>query len=163
MAIEQVVTAPRSPWQNAYVGRIIGSIRRECLDHVIILDERHLRRVLAAYFEYHHRSRTHLYSAKIAQSLGLYSRRLRVPLLPFHNSAACTIATSGAQPELLSAIDPVPPSRSRGVLGRPPSRRSEPSARCTKPAPQESGALVNAEYSWSRSSPPKRFHRPIAF
>jgi transposase InsO family protein len=60
MAIEQVVTAPRSPWQNAYVERIIGSIRRECLDHVIIFDERHLRRVLSAYFEYHHRSRTHL-------------------------------------------------------------------------------------------------------
>jgi putative transposase len=60
MAIEQVVTAPRSPWQNAYVERIIGSIRRECLDHVIVFDERHLRRVLSAYFEYHHRSRTHL-------------------------------------------------------------------------------------------------------
>ena len=60
MAIEEVVTAPRSPWQNAYVERIIGSIRRECLDHVIVFDERHLRRVLLAYFEYHHRSRTHL-------------------------------------------------------------------------------------------------------
>ena len=64
MAIEQVVTAPRSPWQNAYVERIIGSIRRECLDHVITFDERHLRRVLSAYFEYHHRSRTHLSLAK---------------------------------------------------------------------------------------------------
>jgi putative transposase len=60
MAIEEVVTAPRSPWQNAYVERIIGSIRRECLDHVIILDERHLRRVLLAYFQYYHQSRTHL-------------------------------------------------------------------------------------------------------
>src|SRR3979490_2447969 len=60
MAIEQVVTAPRSPWQNAYVGPIIGSIRRECLDHIIVFDERHLRRVLSAYFEYHHRSRTPL-------------------------------------------------------------------------------------------------------
>jgi transposase InsO family protein len=60
MAIEEVVTAPRSPWQNAYVERIIGSIRRECLDHVIVFDERHLRRVLSTYFEYHHRSRTHL-------------------------------------------------------------------------------------------------------
>jgi transposase InsO family protein len=60
MAIEEVVTAPRSPWQNAYVERIIGSIRRECLDHIIVFDERHLRRVLSAYFEYHHRSRTHL-------------------------------------------------------------------------------------------------------
>ena len=60
MAIEEVITAPRSPWQNAYVERLIGSIRRECLDHVIVFDERHLRRVLSAYFEYHHRSRTHL-------------------------------------------------------------------------------------------------------
>ena len=64
MAIEEVVTAPRSSWQNAYVERIIGSIRRECLDHVIILNERHLRRVLAAYFRYHHHSRTHLSLAK---------------------------------------------------------------------------------------------------
>ena len=60
MAIEEVVAAPRSPWQNAYVERIIGSIRRECLDHVVVFDERHLRRVLSAYFRYHHRSRTHL-------------------------------------------------------------------------------------------------------
>jgi putative transposase len=64
MAIEEVVTAPRSPWQNAYVERIIGSIRREGLDHVIVFDERHLRRVLSAYLEYHHGSRTHLSLAK---------------------------------------------------------------------------------------------------
>jgi putative transposase len=64
MAIEEVVTAPRSPWQNAYVERIIGSIRRECLDHVIIFDERPLRRVLLAHFLYHHHSRTHLSLAK---------------------------------------------------------------------------------------------------
>jgi len=64
MAIEEVVTAPRSPWQNAYVERIIGSIRRECLDHIIVFDERHLRRVLSTYFEYHRRSRTHLSLAK---------------------------------------------------------------------------------------------------
>ena len=60
MATEEVVTAPRSPWQNAYVERIIGSIHRECLDHVIVFDERHLRRVLSTYFEYYHGSRTHL-------------------------------------------------------------------------------------------------------
>ena len=60
MGIEEVVTAPRSPWQNPYVERLIGSIRRECLDHVIIFNERHLRHVLARYFQYHHRSRTHL-------------------------------------------------------------------------------------------------------
>jgi transposase InsO family protein len=58
--IEQVVTAPRSPWQNGYCERIIGSIRRECLDHVIVLGEKHLRRVLKEYLAYYHESRTHL-------------------------------------------------------------------------------------------------------
>ena len=53
-------TAPRSPWQNPYVERVIGSIRRECLDHVIIFNERHLRRVLRTYVAYYQRSRTHL-------------------------------------------------------------------------------------------------------
>jgi hypothetical protein len=42
MGINEVVTAPRSPWQNAYVERVIGSIRRECLDHVVVFNERHL-------------------------------------------------------------------------------------------------------------------------
>jgi putative transposase len=60
MGIEQVVSAPRSPWQNPFVERLIGSIRRECLDHVIVLGEHHLRRILASYFAYYHRSRTHL-------------------------------------------------------------------------------------------------------
>src|SRR5437867_664650 len=60
MGIEQVVTAPRSPWQNLYVERLMGSIRRDCLDHVIVLIERHLRHVLTQYFDYYHRWRTHL-------------------------------------------------------------------------------------------------------
>ena len=60
MGIEGVVTAPRSPWQNPFVERMIGSIRRECLDHLIVIDERHLRPILASYFDYYHRSRTHL-------------------------------------------------------------------------------------------------------
>jgi putative transposase len=60
MGITEVITAPRSPWQNPYVERLIGSIRRECLDHVIVLNERHLRRVLSSYCQYHHDSRTHL-------------------------------------------------------------------------------------------------------
>ena len=60
MGIEEVVTSPRSPWQNPYVERVIGSIRRECLDHIIIFNERHLRRVLTSYVDYYHRSRTHL-------------------------------------------------------------------------------------------------------
>lgn len=52
MGINEVVTAPRSPWQNPYVERLIGSIRRECLDHIIIFDEHHLRGVLSSYFRY---------------------------------------------------------------------------------------------------------------
>jgi len=60
LGVEPVLTAPRSPWQNAYVERLIGSIRRECLDHVIVLNEGHLRRVVASYFHYYHRWRTHL-------------------------------------------------------------------------------------------------------
>ena len=60
MGIHEVLSTPRSPWQRAYVERVIGSIRRECLDHVIVFHERSLRRTLASYFQYYHRSRTHL-------------------------------------------------------------------------------------------------------
>jgi putative transposase len=66
MKIEEVITAARSPWQNPFVERIIGSIRRECLDHVIVRSEHHLRRILKSYFEYYHRSRTHLSLTKDA-------------------------------------------------------------------------------------------------
>jgi putative transposase len=52
--------APASPWQNPFVERVIGSIRRECLDHVIVLNETHLRHVLRSYLPYYHRTRTHL-------------------------------------------------------------------------------------------------------
>jgi putative transposase len=60
LGIREVLTAPRSPWQNPYVERLIGTIRRECLDHVIVLNETGLRRVLKLYFEYYERTRTHL-------------------------------------------------------------------------------------------------------
>jgi putative transposase len=60
LGLKEVLSAPRSPWQNGYVERLIGSIRRECLDHVIVVNEQHLRRILHRYFEYYHRTRTHL-------------------------------------------------------------------------------------------------------
>ncbi len=60
ISIEEVIITPRSPWQNAFAERLIGSIRRECLDHMIVLSEGHLRRVLNSYFGYSHDSRTHL-------------------------------------------------------------------------------------------------------
>jgi transposase InsO family protein len=57
MNIKEVRSAPRSPWQRAYVERVIGSIRRECLDHVIVFNEDSLRRTLRLYFSDYHRSR----------------------------------------------------------------------------------------------------------
>jgi len=60
MTIHEVLTAPRSPWQSPYVERLIGSLRRECLDHLIVFNESSLRRTLKSYFDYYHRARTHL-------------------------------------------------------------------------------------------------------
>ena len=60
LGIQQKLIAPRSPWQSPYVERLIGSIRRECLDHVIVLNENHLPRILTEYFAYYHHARTHL-------------------------------------------------------------------------------------------------------
>ena len=60
MGIEEVLIAPRSPWQSPYVERLIGSTRRECLDHVIVLNQDHLRRILSEYFAYYHEARAHL-------------------------------------------------------------------------------------------------------
>ena len=60
MGIKEVITAAQSPWQNPFVERLIGSIRRDCLDHVIVvLNESHLSRILSSYFDYYHYDRTH--------------------------------------------------------------------------------------------------------
>lgn len=59
MGIKEVIKAPQSPWQNPFVERLIGSIRRDCLDHVIVLNESHLSRILSSYFDYYHFDRTH--------------------------------------------------------------------------------------------------------
>ena len=59
MGIEEVIIAPRSPWQTPYIERMIGSIRRECLANVVVLSERHLRRILKDYFSHYHRWRCH--------------------------------------------------------------------------------------------------------
>jgi putative transposase len=64
LGIRGVKTAPRSPWQNPYVERLIGTLRRECLDHVVVLNETHLRRLLRDYLLYYHSARTHLSLAK---------------------------------------------------------------------------------------------------
>ncbi len=60
MRITEVLTTPHSPWQNPFAERLIGSVGRECLGHVLVLSERHLHRVLTRYFAYYHGTRTHL-------------------------------------------------------------------------------------------------------
>src|SRR6266478_2745049 len=60
MGIRDRPISPRSPWQNPYVERLIGTVRRECLDHVLIFGEQHLRRILALYSSYYNQTRTHL-------------------------------------------------------------------------------------------------------
>ena len=59
LGIDEVITAPASPWQNAYAERMIGTLRRELFDHVIVLNERHLKRLMSSYLEYYHPWRTH--------------------------------------------------------------------------------------------------------
>ncbi len=68
VGLAEVLTAPASPWQNAYAERVIGTIRRECLDHEIILGEQHLRRTVKRYSDYYNRARTHLSLEKDAPS-----------------------------------------------------------------------------------------------
>jgi len=60
MGIETLKTAPKSPWQNPYIERFWGSLRRDCLDHCIVLNQRHLHRLVSEYVDYYHKSRTHL-------------------------------------------------------------------------------------------------------
>jgi transposase InsO family protein len=60
MGIRDRPISPRSPWQNPYVERLIGTLRRDCLDHVLIFGERHLRQILTSYFSYYNETRTHL-------------------------------------------------------------------------------------------------------
>ena len=60
MGIDEVLTTPRSPGPNPSVERLIGSMRRECVDHVVVLNERSLQRILRSYVDYYHHWRTHL-------------------------------------------------------------------------------------------------------
>jgi transposase InsO family protein len=77
-------TAPQSPWQNGHVERLIGSIRRECLDHVVVFGERHLRHILLLYMTYYNSARTHLSlnkDAPIPRGVQAGGRILPTPIL----------------------------------------------------------------------------------
>ena len=84
MGIRDRPIAPRSPWQNCYAERLIGSIRRECLDHVVVFGEAHLRRVLRKYADYFNTARTHLSLAKdspVSRPIQRLGRVTKRPLL----------------------------------------------------------------------------------
>src|SRR5260370_31698147 len=99
MGIHEVLTAPQSPWQNAYVELFIGSIRRECLDHVMVFHEAGLRRILKGYFEYYERCRTHLSLEKDAP----VSRPVEPPslghVIEIPKSVDCTTFTGAKLPD----------------------------------------------------------------
>jgi putative transposase len=96
MGITEVLAAPQSPWQNPFAERLVGSIRRECVDHVIALGEKHVRRILRSYFGYYRRSRTQLSLAKDTPT----TRVVQEPQAGENRGdpsgrVACTIVTSG--------------------------------------------------------------------
>jgi integrase-like protein len=84
MGIRDRPISPRSPWQNGYSERLIGSIRRDCLDHVVVFGERHLRHLLKSYQTYYNETRTHLSlhkDAPIPRAVQTVGRTLVVPVL----------------------------------------------------------------------------------
>jgi len=84
MGIRDRPTSPRSPWQNGYAERLIGSIRRECVDHIIVLGERHLRHVLLSYMKYYNEIRSHLSlekDAPVPRAIGTVGHILCRPVL----------------------------------------------------------------------------------
>ena len=85
MGIRDRPTAPRSPWQNAYAERLIGSIRRECLDHIVVFGEGHLRRILRAYAHYYNSVRTHISLGKDTPDRRPVQRVGCVESMPFLN------------------------------------------------------------------------------
>jgi transposase InsO family protein len=99
MGIDEVLTAPHSPWQNPFAERLIGSIQRECLNHVLVLGKRHLRRILIRYFAYYHQARTHLALDKDATDLRPIELSTRI------SSTSC--AAISAPTPLYSAGDAV--------------------------------------------------------
>jgi len=96
MGIREVLSAPRSPWQRAYIERVIGSIRRECLDHVIVFDEASLRRNprFLPWITITDRERISRWG-RTRPSRAAFSRQKWDPSWPCHRSADCTTATNG--------------------------------------------------------------------
>jgi hypothetical protein len=143
MGIRDVRTAPQSPWQNPFTERLIGSIRRECLDHVLVLSERHLRRILTRYV-----------ASIIGHALTARSRRMHrmggqsrgrrwARSCGFLKSAVYIIATSAGQHNPASTV-PRPTCSSTTIrrLGRHPSARKITSVLCRTRSPNHADCLA---------------------
>jgi transposase InsO family protein len=91
MGIDEVVTAPASPWQNAYVERVIGTLRRELFDRVIVLNERHLKRRMSLYLDCYHPWRTHQ-TLTTRPTVAPYEQRNPAMLLNSRSSRAFTLS-----------------------------------------------------------------------
>jgi putative transposase len=111
LGIEEVLTAPRCPWQNPFVERMIGSLRRECLDHVIVLNERSLHRPLQRYLAYYHKWRTHLSLDKDAPVPRVTQPPACGTIVPVPHVGDCITTTNVAPPEL--ALDAASFGRTR--------------------------------------------------
>jgi transposase InsO family protein len=122
MGVGEVLTTPQSPWQNPFAERLIGSIRRECLDHVVVLGERHLRRIPTAYFAYYHRARTHL---SLDNHLGRGSWWPASPLRPARGVVQHRPVFPSLRPARSSLLSGDPPSPGALVpAGNVDSRRA---------------------------------------
>jgi transposase InsO family protein len=133
MGIKPVLSAPRSPWQRAYIERLIGSIRRDCLDRVIVFGESSLHRTLTSYFAYYHGWRTHLSLAKDAPQARRIQATAEGEVAEIREVGVCTIITNAEQPDnairthtgMSSEV-----SQSRVVMHGYPSGTSNEGTRC---------------------------------
>lgn len=108
-------SAPRSPWQRAYVKRVIGSIRRECLEHVPVFGEKSLRRTPTSYFTYYHQWRAHLSLGKDAPQPRRRQQLIEGRWSRFRKWAACTSTTNG---KLFDGLLLVPSPERHGIFVR---------------------------------------------
>ena len=128
MGIEEVLSAPFSPWQNPYAERLIGSIRRDCLNHVVVFGAQHLRRVLTDYVAYYHGSRTHLSLAKDAPTPRRVQGVTEGDVMHFGKSAACTTVTNDAPHDVTSSAAAGTSQGSRRATERTPRRDARPAS-----------------------------------
>src|SRR5215467_203872 len=104
MGMKEVLSTPRSPWQRAYMERVIGTIRRECLDQVIAFNEASLHQHVKSFLAYYHESRTHLSLEKDPPEIRAVQTADGGRIVAISQVGGCIPATSGAPPENSDAI-----------------------------------------------------------